>query len=87
MKSNVVFGFLATLCALMFAAPTISSQDKTPGAVQVHVVITNEAVRGDGEVPTLESGDVKVKQGKSFLKVNQLIPPREKMPHSSYLFC
>jgi hypothetical protein len=76
MKSNsAVLGLLGTLCALMFAAPIVQSQEKsTPGSVQVHLVITNEAVRGDNEVPSLQSGDVKVKQGKSFLKVNQLIP-------------
>jgi len=42
-------------------------------AVQVHVVISNEAVRGDGEVPALRSGDVKVIQGKTPLPVKQLI--------------
>ncbi len=76
MKSNIaVLGLLGTLCALMFTAPILQSQEKsTPGSVQVHIVITNEAVRGNNEVPSLQSGDVKVKQGKSFLKVNQLIP-------------
>lgn len=60
----------------MFSPPTIRSQDKNAqGAVQVHLVVTNEAQRGD-EVPTLQQGDVKAKQGKSFLKVNQLIPAK-----------
>jgi hypothetical protein len=68
--------FLGSLCLVMFAAQTMRSQDKaTPGTVQVHLVITNEAARGD-EVPTLEQGDVKVKQGKTFLKVNKLIPAK-----------
>ena len=68
--------FLGSLCLVMFAAQTMHSQDKaTPGTVQVHLVITNEATRGD-DVPTLEQGDVKVKQGKNFLKVNQLIPAK-----------
>jgi len=68
--------FLGSLCLVMFAAQTMRSQDKaTPGTVQVHLVITNEAARGD-DVPTLEQGDVKVKQGKTFLKVNQLIPAK-----------
>jgi hypothetical protein len=70
-------GLLGTLFILSFAAPTARSQEKTtPGAVQVHLVITNEAVRSDSEVPTFQSGDVKVKQGKNFLKVNQLIPAK-----------
>jgi hypothetical protein len=62
-------------CALMFSAqPALHSQDKTTqGTVQVHLVVTNEAQRGD-EVPTLQQGDVKVKQGKNFLKVDKLIP-------------
>jgi hypothetical protein len=72
---KAVLGLLGTLCVLTFTAPTMHSQEKsTPGTVQVHLVITNEAVRGDSDVPTLQSGDVKVKQGKNFLKVNQLIP-------------
>ncbi len=70
-----VLRLLAALCVLMLTAPIVRSQEKSvQSAVQVHLVITNEALRGDGEVPTLQSGDVKVKQGKSFLKVNQLIP-------------
>jgi hypothetical protein len=71
---KAVLGLLGTLCALTFSAPIMDSQEKsTQGTVQVHLVITNEAQRGD-EVPTLQQGDVKVKQGKSFLKVDQLIP-------------
>jgi hypothetical protein len=65
---------LGTLFALALIVPTSYSQKSSPGTVQVHLVVTNEAVRGDGDVPTLQSGDVKVKQGKNFLKVNQLIP-------------
>ena len=45
------------------------------GTVQVHLVVTNEAARGD-DVPTLQQGDVKVKQGKNFLNVSQLIPAK-----------
>jgi hypothetical protein len=73
---KIVLGLLSSLCLLMFTAPTMHSQDKNAqGAVQVHLVVTNEAQRGD-EVPTLQQGDVKVKQGKNFLKVNQLIPAK-----------
>jgi len=74
-RYTVVFGLLGALCLLTLAVPTVRSQEKSvQAAVQVHLVITNEAVRGDGEVPRLQSGDVKVKQGKTFLRVNQLIP-------------
>jgi hypothetical protein len=73
---EAVLGLLSILCLLMFTPPTLHSQDKSAqGTVQVHLVATNEAQRGD-EVPTLQQGDVKVKQGKNFLKVNQLIPAK-----------
>jgi len=71
---KAVLGLLGTLCALTLGAPVVHAQEKsTPSTVQVHLVITNEALRGDGDVPSLQSGDVKVKQGKNSLKVNQLI--------------
>jgi hypothetical protein len=55
----------------------MSSQEKaSAGAVQVHAVITVEAQREESEVPSLQQGDVKIKQGKNLLKVNQLIPAR-----------
>jgi hypothetical protein len=73
---EAVLGSLSTLCLLMLIAQTTHSQDKgAQGTVQVHLVVTNEAARGD-DVPTLQQGDVKVKQGKNFLKVNQLIPAK-----------
>ncbi len=78
MKQNyqAVLGLLGILCALTLSAPIVHSQEKgNQGSVQVHLVITDEAVRGDSELPSLRSKeDVKVKQGKDFLKVNQLIP-------------
>ena len=71
-----VLGLLSSLCLLMFTAPTMQSQDKSAqAAVQAHLVATNEAQQGD-EIPKLQQGDVKVKQGKNFLKVNQLIPAK-----------
>jgi len=73
---KTVLGSLSALCLLMFAAQTMHSQDKSAmGTVQVHLVVTNEAARGD-DVPTLQQGDVKVKQGKNFLNVSQLIPAK-----------
>ena len=73
---KAVLGSLSTLCLLMFTAQTTLSQDKSAQAtVQVHLVVTSEAARGD-DVPTIQQGDVKVKQGKNFLKVNQLIPAK-----------
>jgi hypothetical protein len=75
---KAVLGSLSTLCFLISTAQTAPSQDKSAQAtVQVHLVVTNEAARLD-DVPTLQQGDVKVKQGKNFLKVNQLIPAQGK---------
>ena len=38
------------------------------------MVITDAALREDAELPPLQKEDVKVKQGKNFLQVTQLIP-------------
>jgi hypothetical protein len=74
-RHQAIAGFLGALCALILAAPIVVSQEtNTKGSVQVHLVITNEAASADKDVPTLQSGDVKVKQGKNFLQVSQLIP-------------
>src|SRR5215469_13028742 len=51
-----------------------SQQNSDSNAVQVHLVITDEAVSEDKELPPLKLEDVKVKQGKTSLKVRQLIP-------------
>ena len=64
---------IAVLC--FFWWPSAQSQQKSESnTVQVHLVITDEAVREDKEVPPLQLEDVKVKQGKNPLKVTQLIP-------------
>src|SRR6201993_1419361 len=57
--------------------PNAQSQQKPElSTVQVHVVITDEAVREDQELPQLQLEDVKVKEGKNSLKVTQLIPAK-----------
>jgi hypothetical protein len=57
--------------------PNAQSQQKPESStVQVHVVITDEAVREDQELPLLQLEDVKVKEGKNSLKVTQLIPAK-----------
>jgi hypothetical protein len=61
------------LCALnvLVAFP----QEKAAGSTaEVHVVITDLAVQSDSELPRLREGEVKVKQGKTFLQVTQLVP-------------
>jgi len=66
---------LATFCAVTWMSPITYSQEKpAPKTVQVHVVITDAALSEDKELPPLQKEDVKVKQGKKFLNVTQLIP-------------
>jgi hypothetical protein len=70
-----VVGLSGALCLLALSSRVVHSQDnKTAGTVQVHMVITDQAVTDNSEVPALRPDAVKVKQGKSFLKVTQLIP-------------
>ena len=69
---KMVLGLIVTL---LFAVQTVHSQQKAaPSTVQVHVVISDLAVRSDSELPRLRQDEVKVKQGKTFLQVTQLIP-------------
>jgi hypothetical protein len=65
--------------ALLGVGARIASSQKSAGAsstVQVHMVITDEAVRDDSELPILRPENVQVKQGKTSLKVDHLIPAR-----------
>jgi hypothetical protein len=78
MRSYTLFrAVLVASCVFGWSAGTALPQEKTaPRAVQVHLVITAEAQKEDSELPALRQDDVKVKQGKSFLQVTQLIPAR-----------
>ena len=69
---------LIALVLLGLGARIVSPQENpaTSGTVQVHMVITDEAVRDDSEVPILRPENVQVKQGKTALKVDHLIPAR-----------
>jgi hypothetical protein len=75
---KMVFARLSLVCVLALGSGYVNAQEKTaPSTAQVHVVITDVALRSDSEVPRLKPGEVKVKQGKTFLQVTQLIPARE----------
>ena len=69
---------LIALVLFGFGTRIVSSQEKpsTSSTVQVHMVITDEAVRDDSEIPILRPENVKVQQGKTSLKVDHLIPAR-----------
>ncbi len=76
MKNSKLLRAALLASALLIANPRSTfAQDKAaPAATQVHVVITAEAQKDDSELPSLRQDDVKVKQGKTFLQVTQLIP-------------
>lgn len=66
---------LGTLCVMTLISLIANSQTKSAAnAVPVHMVITDAALRDDKELPPLQREDVKIKQGKNFLEVTQLIP-------------
>jgi hypothetical protein len=72
---KIMYVRLAVLCALALGGSFVNAQEKAaPGAVQVHVVITDAGAQSDSDVPRLKQDEVKVKQGKTFLQVTQLIP-------------
>jgi hypothetical protein len=68
--------FVGLVCALAWSAQGASSQEKAAAAptTQLHVVITDAALRSDSEAPPLQKEDLRVKQEKSFLDITQLIP-------------
>ncbi len=77
----LLFTFRLGVAAVLAAVTTLSaqiasSQEKAVPTIQVHLVITDVALGAESELPSLQREDVKVKQGKNFLKVTQLIPAR-----------
>jgi hypothetical protein len=74
-KHKTMHALLGTMCAAALSGQIVNAQQKsTPGTVQVHMVITDTAVQSDNELPRLRQDEVKVKQGRTFLRVTQLIP-------------
>jgi len=70
-----LLGMAATLCLLAFCVRIVHSEETaTASTVQVHMVITDQALSDNSEVPALRPDNIKVKQGKGTLKVSQLIP-------------
>jgi hypothetical protein len=73
--SKMLWAVLCTVCGFAFNEQILSAQQETPSSTaQVHLVITDMALRSESEVPRLKPEEVKVKQGKTFLQVTQLIP-------------
>ena len=72
---KVVLGLLCAFCVLGIGARVLHSQEKAAAStVQVHMVITDQSFSDNSEIPVLPPNAVQVKQGKSLLKVDQLIP-------------
>lgn len=72
---RMLLTLVGMLSAVALSVPAAHSQGKAAATpVQVHMVITDAALREDAELPRLQREDVKVKQGKNFLQVTQLIP-------------
>jgi hypothetical protein len=73
-----LLGSLVALGTMGFGVRALHSQQKTGASstVQVHMVITDQALRDDSEVPILRPENVQVRQGKTSLKVDHLIPAR-----------
>jgi hypothetical protein len=66
---------LGSVCALILISSIAHAQEKSAAkTVPAHLVITDTALREEKELPPLQQQDVKVKQGKNFLQVTQLIP-------------
>lgn len=66
---------LVLMCALSLGVQPVTAQEKSaPSTTEVHVVITDTGVQADNEVPRLKQDEVKVKQGKTYLQVTQVIP-------------
>lgn len=68
---------LGMSCAFAWDAGILKGQEKgSSGTAEVHVVITDMALRSDRAVPRLRRNEVKVQQGSEFLQVTQLIAAR-----------
>ena len=77
-KYSAVLAVVGAFFVLAVGARIGYSQAKpASGTVQVHMVITDQAVNDDSEMPALTAGNVQVKQGKDVLKVDQVIPARD----------
>lgn len=51
-----------------------SQENAAASTVEVHVVVTDAALRDDADLPPLKKEDVKVRQGNNPLQVTQVIP-------------
>jgi hypothetical protein len=78
MKSyRVAIAVITLCCAMAWGVRDVYSQgEASPGTVQVHLVITDQAANDSSDAPALRAEDMQVRQGRNTLKVEQLIPAR-----------
>jgi len=76
MKSpRLAIGVVAASFTLALGVGALHSQGKnSPATVQAHVVITDQALNNDREVPLLRQDNVNLKVGKEDVKIEHLIP-------------
>lgn len=78
MRYRAATPILLGCCLAGLAAEFGHSQVKESATtVQVHLVITDQALNDEGSVPVLLADNIQVKQSKNALKVEQLIPARD----------
>ena len=71
-KAIASISLFGTFCILELGWQTANSQGAS--MVQVHMVITDAAFRTEKSLPALNAENVKVRRGKGFLSVAQVIP-------------
>jgi len=66
------------VCFLLGMGAHISHSEDKPAAntTRVHMVITDQALSDNGDVPMLRPENVQVKQGKDLLNITQIIPAK-----------
>lgn len=76
MKSRrITVGLVVACCILAWSVRGLQSQGQGQNnAAQLHLVITDQALNDDREVPLLRQDNVQVKVGKDNAKVTHLIP-------------
>jgi hypothetical protein len=72
---KVMMALAVTICLLSICPSKIRAQEKSaPATVEVHLVITDAALREDSEFPPLQKEDIKLKMGKNVIDPTELIP-------------
>jgi hypothetical protein len=74
---KMMLTLVGTICALVWCEPSAGAQGNPgPATTEVHLVITDSALREDAEFPPLQKEDIKVKQGKNIIDPTALVPAK-----------